>query len=69
MLLFVLWIGVGALAGSLVGIYRCSDATKGLPKVEHTLHVGFCASVGALAGFLLFLVLGSLFYSFGPSSN
>lgn len=63
MLGFVLWISVGALVGAFVGAYRCNDLTRALPKSGHALHVGFCAGLGALAGFLVFLILALSFYS------
>ena len=61
MFLFVLWMAVGALAGSLFGVYRCSAISRELQKSGDAMQVGFCASVGALAGFLMFLFLGSVF--------
>jgi hypothetical protein len=69
MLLFALWVALGALVGSLVGSYRCSDIRSNLPKAGQTLHIGFCAGVGALAGFLAFFILASLFYGLRVFSN
>jgi hypothetical protein len=62
MLLFALWIGLGALVGSLIGVYRCSGIVRNLPRAGHTLHIGFCAGVGALAGFLVFVIPVRFFY-------
>ena len=64
MALFAVWVGLGALVGSLVGIHRCSDVRRNLPTADHALHVGFCAGVGGLAGFLLFAILAIVYY--GP---
>jgi hypothetical protein len=62
MLLFALWIGLGAVVGSLVGIYRCNDIAKNLPQANHTLHIGFCAGIGAIGGFLVFVIPVRFFY-------
>jgi hypothetical protein len=63
MLGFVLWVTVGALVGAFVGVYRCNDVTRVLSRSDYFLHVGFCAGVGALAGFVAFLILATFFYS------
>ena len=60
MLLFVLWMAVGAIVGSLIGVYRCSDLE--LSMSGHAMHVSFCGGVGALVGFLVFVVLARFFY-------
>jgi hypothetical protein len=65
MLLFALWVALGALVGSLVGSYRCSDIVRNLPTTTHTLHIGYCAGVGALAGFLMAVLLAGFFYNPG----
>jgi hypothetical protein len=69
MLDLVLWIGVGALAGSLLGTYHCSDMSLASPKESHALHIGVCAVVGAIAGALQFLVLARFFYGQSPFST
>jgi hypothetical protein len=61
---FAVWIALGALVGSLVGIYRCSPVSQTLPSSGHSLHVGFCAGLGAIAGFLVFAALAIFYY--GP---
>jgi hypothetical protein len=65
----VLWIGLGAIAGSLVGTYRCSDISRAIPKFGHTAHMSICVVVGALAGSLLFLGLARFFYRLNPFSS
>jgi hypothetical protein len=62
MLLFALWTGLGALVGSLIGMYRCSDIVRNLPQSGHALHIGYCAGVGALGGFLVFVIPVRIFY-------
>ncbi len=69
MLELLLWMGVGALVGSLVGTIRCSDITRALPKFGHAAHISICVIVGALAGSLLFFGLARFFYGLNPFSN
>lgn len=64
MLPFAVWIALGALVGSLVGSYRCSPVSQNFPSGGHNLHVGFCAGLGAIVGFLLFAALAIFYY--GP---
>jgi hypothetical protein len=69
MLELLLWILGGALVGSLVGVYRCADISRALPRFGHAGHIGICVVVGAVAGALLFLGLASSFYNLNPFSN
>lgn len=62
MLLFVLWMAVGAIAGSLIGVYHCSNLGQALPRFSNPTYVSFCGGVGALAGFLMFVILARFFY-------
>ena len=62
----LLWGGVGALVGSLVGYYRCSDINRLMPKLGHAAHVGICGVVGALACSLVFLALARFVYGVNP---
>jgi hypothetical protein len=64
MSLFALWVVLGALVGSLVGYYRCSDVSRKLPQDGHTLHIALCTGVGALGGFVVFAILVISYY--GP---
>ena len=61
MLLFVLWMAVGAIAGSLIGVYHCSNLGQALPRFSNPTYVSFCGGVGALAGFLMFVILARFF--------
>src|SRR6186997_2739615 len=54
MLELLLWVGVGGLVGSLVGIYRYSDGSKARPKFGAIGHISSCVAIGALASSLLF---------------
>ena len=64
----VLWTGLGAVAGSLVGTYRCSDISRALPKLGHAAHMSICVVVGALAGSMIFLGLAYFLYRVDPFS-
>ena len=64
-----MWVAVGALVGSLIGVYRCSDISKALPRFGTAMHLVICGVVGALAGSLLFLVLSRIVYDLNPSSE
>ena len=64
MLLFAIWVALGALVGLLVGIHRCSDVSRNLPLSGHDLYIGFCAGMGAILGFLVFATLTMFYY--GP---
>lgn len=66
MLEIALWIGVGALVGSLVGMYRCSDVSRALPKLGEGAHISICVVIGAFAGSLLFLGLARSVYGLNP---
>jgi purine-cytosine permease-like protein len=69
MMFFALWLAFGALAGWFVGIHRCADISRYGSKNGRAVHIGFCASVGALIGFAVFLLLGSLLYGREVLSN
>jgi hypothetical protein len=58
-----LWIGVGAVVGSLVGAYYCAEINRALPKHGHAVHTGICAAAGAVGGSLIFLLTGGLFFA------
>ena len=58
-----LWIGIGAVVGSLFGAYCCAAINRALPNHNHAVHTSICAAAGALGGSLLFLLTGGLFYS------
>ena len=64
MMLFALWVMLGALVGSLVGYYRCSDVRRKAAIDGDNLHIVFCTGVGALIGFAVFAVLVISYY--GP---
>ena len=64
----LLWIAVGALAGSTLGAYRCADLNKASPKHGHVVHVGICAAAGAIGGSLLFLAAGGILHGQSPFS-
>jgi hypothetical protein len=64
MLMFALWMVLGALIGSLVGHYRCSHVSRKLARDGDTLHIVFCTGIGALSGFAVFAVLVISYY--GP---
>ena len=69
MLELALWIAVGALAGTFLGAYHCSETSRAFPKDSDTVHIGTCAVVGAMVGALQFLVLARFFYGLHPLSN
>jgi hypothetical protein len=64
----LLWIGLGAICGSFVGIYRCTDMNRASPSHAHVVHIGICAAAGAIGGSLLFLFAGGIFYGQGAFS-
>jgi len=66
--LFV-WVAVGAVAGTWIGVYRCSDVSKAPLRFGNVAHLFACGAVGALAGSLLFSVLARFFYDLKPFSN
>ena len=69
MLEFLLWVGVGAFIGSLVGMYRYSDFSKARPKFGAIGHMSSCVVIGAFAGSLLFLGLARALYGLNPFSH
>jgi hypothetical protein len=64
----LLWIAVGAIAGSVLGAYQCADMNKASPKHGHVVHIGICAAAGAIGGAVLFLLAGGLLYGQSPFS-
>jgi hypothetical protein len=69
MLELLLWTLGGAVIGSLVGVYRCADISRALPRLGHAAHISICVVVGAISGSLLFLILAGTFYGLNPFSN
>jgi len=69
MLEVLLWTGVGALSGFLIGTYRCSDIRKAAPKFGIGPHISICVAIGSFAGALSFLVLAGSVYGLNPFSN
>jgi hypothetical protein len=69
MLEVLLWTGVGAFSGFLVGTYRCTDISKAAPKFGAGAHISVCMVLGAFAGALSFLVLVGSVYGLNPFSN
>jgi hypothetical protein len=63
MLELALWIGLGALVGTLLGVYHHSGTNRASPEESGPVHVGVFAVVGATAGGLQFLVLARFFYA------
>ncbi len=68
MLDLLLWIAVGAIAGSVLGAYRCADMNRASPKHSHVVHIGICAAAGAIGGSILFLLAAALFHGQSPFS-
>jgi len=64
----LLWIVVGAVAGSVIGAYRCADINRASPKHHHLVHVGICAAAGAVGGSLLFLLASGILHGHTPFS-
>jgi len=69
MLEVLLWTGVGALAGFLVGTYRCTDIRKAVPKFGVGGHISICVVIGSFAGALSFFALAGSVYGLNPFSN
>jgi hypothetical protein len=61
---FAVWFVLGALVGSLVGIYRCYPVGEPSSSSARNLQIGFCAGLGAIVGFLMFVALAVFYY--GP---
>ncbi len=58
----LLFVFLGAFAGSLVGAYRCANPDKPAPRLGNAIHLGVCVMVGAIIGALVFLALARFYY-------